>query len=288
MTDEFTRFYSENGYVVIKDIIQRKRLDSLLENIFKLYCKYSDDCDGIKENDSPWETSLFHEKLIALRKNKPDEFGAIYDSLKTSLSLTQLVSDDKVVDRVASLLKIKSSDLSISEPMCRLDVPEDKRNALNWHQERSFFPQNRDGMNGLVCWIPLTDVTTEMGAIHISPKSHFEGQLKLSSNQKENSSYTTQIPVPEEFIKKYDDVIVPINAGDAVFFNMLLFHRSGENVSDKIRFAVQGRFHTATSEDFIPFDLINYYNPYIKQKLEEKFDCSDIPNNKRQPPVALN
>ena len=288
MTDEFTRFYSENGYVVIKDIIQRKRLDSLLENIFKLYCKYSDDCDGIEENDSPWETSLFHEKLIELRKNKPDEFGAIYDSLKTSLSLTQLVSDDKVVDRVASLLKIKSSDLSISEPMCRLDVPEDKRNALNWHQERSFFPQNRDGMNGLVCWIPLTDVTTEMGAIHISPKSHLEGQLKLSSNQKENSSYTTQIPVPEEFIKKYDDVIVPINAGDAVFFNMLLFHRSGENVSNKIRFAVQGRFHTATSEDFIPFDLINYYNPYIKQKLEEKFDCSDIPNNKRQPPVALN
>ena len=288
MTDEFISFYAENGYVIVKDIIQKRRLDSLLENIFKLYCKYSDDYDGFEEKDRPWETLLFHEKLIELRKNKPDEFGAIYDSLKTSLSLTQLVSDDKVVDKISNLLKTKPSDLSISEPMCRLDVPDDKRNVLNWHQERSFFPQNRDGMNGLVCWIPLTNVTEEMGAIHISPKSHLEGQLKLSSNQKENSSYTTQIPVPEEFIKKYDDIIVPINAGDAVFFNMLLFHRSGQNVSNKIRFAVQSRFHTATSDDFIPFDLINYYNPYIKQKLEKKFDCSDIPDNKRQPPVALN
>jgi hypothetical protein len=34
--------------------------------------------------------------------------------------------------------------------------------------------------------------------------------------------------------------------------------------------------------------LINYYNPYIKEKLEKKYDCSDIPNNKRQPPIVLN
>ena len=111
---------------------------------------------------------------------------------------------------------------------------------------------------------------------------------QILSTTEENSSYTTQIPVPEKFIEKYDDVVVPINAGDAVFFNMLLFHRSGQNVSNQIRFAVQGRFHTSTSDDFIPFDLINYYNPYIKQKLEKKYDCSDIPNNKRQPPIALN
>ena len=36
----------------------------------------------------------------------------------------------------------------------------------------------------------------------------------------------------------------------------------------------------------IPFELNNYYNPYIKEKLEEKYDCSDIPNNIRQPPVT--
>ena len=69
---------------------------------------------------------------------------------------------------------------------------------------------------------------------------------------------------------------------------MLLFHRSGQNISNKVRLATQGRFHTSTADDFIPFDLINYYNPFIKQKLEEKYDCSDIPNNERQPPVAIN
>ena len=288
MPEDIIESYTKNGFAIVKNIVPAQRINSLLENIFNLFCKYSTDCQELKNMEKPWNTELFHKKLIEFRQKDPESFGAIYDSLKTSLTLTQLVTDNKVVDFVAKFLKIKPSDLSISEPMCRLDVPNDKRNTLDWHQERSFFPQNRNGLNGLVCWIPLTDITEEMGPMHISPRSHAEGQLKLSNRTKKNTSYTTQIPVPEEFVSKYEDLAVRANAGDAVFFNMLLFHRSGQNISNKIRLATQGRFHTSTADDFIPFDLINYYNPFIKQKLEKKYDCSDIPNNERQSPVATN
>ena len=288
MSEDVVESYTKNGFAIVKNIVPAQRINSLLENIFNLFCKYSTDYQDLKNIERPWNTELFHKKLIELRQKDPESFGAIYDSLKTSLTLTQLVTDNKVVDFVAKFLKIKPSDLSISEPMCRLDVPNDKRNTLDWHQERSFFPQNRNGLNGLVCWIPLTDITEEMGPIHISPRSHTEGQLKLSNERKKNISYTTQIPIPEEFTSKYEDLVVFANAGDAIFFNMLLFHCSGQNISNKIRLAIQGRFHTSTADDFIPFDLINYYNPFIKQKLEKKYDCSDIPNNERQPPVSIN
>ena len=288
MPEDIIESYTKNGFAIVKNIVPAQRINSLLENIFNLFCKYSTDYQELKNMEKPWNTELFHKKLIEFRQKDPESFGAIYDSLKTSLTLTQLITDNKVVDFVAKFLKIKPSDLSISEPMCRLDVPNDKRNTLDWHQERSFFPQNRNGLNGLVCWIPLTDITEEMGPMHISPRSHAEGQLKLSNKTKKNVSYTTQIPVPEEFVSKYEDLVVRANAGDVVFFNMLLFHRSGQNISNKVRLATQGRFHTSTADDFIPFDLINYYNPFIKQKLEKKYDCSDIPNNERQPPVATN
>jgi len=288
LSEDIVESYTKNGFAIVKNIVPAQRINSLLENIFNLFCKYSTDYQDLKNIERPWNTELFHKKLIELRQKDPESFGAIYDSLKTSLTLTQLVTDNKVVDFVAKFLKIKPSDLSVSEPMCRLDVPNDIRNTLDWHQERSFFPQNRNGLNGLVCWIPLTDITEEMGPMHISPRSHAKGQLKLSNKTKKNASYTTQIPVPEEFVSKYEDLIVRANAGDVVFFNMLLFHRSGQNISNKVRFATQGRFHTSTADDFIPFDLINYYNPFIKQKLEKKYDCSDIPNNERQPPVATN
>jgi hypothetical protein len=288
LPEDIIESYTKNGFAIVKNIVPAQRINSLLENIFNLFCRYSTDYQELKNMEKPWNTELFHKKLIEFRQKDPESFGAIYDSLKTSLTLTQLITDNKVADFVAKFLKIKPSDLSISEPMCRLDVPNDKRNALDWHQERSFFPQNRNGLNGLVCWIPLTDITEEMGPIHISPRSHVEGQLKLSNKTKKNMSYTTQIPVPEEFVSKYEDLAVRTDVGDAVFFNMLLFHRSGQNISNKIRLATQGRFHTSTADDFIPFDLINYYNPFVKQKLEKKYDCSDIPNNERQPPVATN
>ena len=288
LSEDIVESYTKNGFAIVKNIVPTQRINSILENIFNLFCKYSTDYEDLKNMERPWNMELFHKKLIELRKKDVESIGAIYDSLKTSITLTQLVTDDKVVDYVAKFLKIKSSDLSISEPMCRLDVPNDKRNRLDWHQERSFFPQNRNGLNGLVCWIPLTDITEEMGPIHISPRSHTEGQLKLSNERKEDASYTTQIPIPEKFTSKYEDLAVHANAGDAIFFNMLLFHRSGQNISNKVRLAIQGRFHTSTADDFIPFDLINYYNPFVKQKLEKKYDCSDIPNNERQPPVTIN
>ena len=151
MNDDFTKSYNENGYVILKNKIPRSRIDSLLENIFKLYCKYSNGSDDFQGMQDPWNTELFHRKLIEFRKTNPEDFGAIYDSLKTSLPLTQLVTDDNVVDNVARSLQIKPSDLSISEPMCRLDVPDDQRNAFDWHQDRSYYFQNRDGNKGLLC-----------------------------------------------------------------------------------------------------------------------------------------
>ena len=278
--------YNKNGYAILKNIVPPPRIDALLENIYKLYRKYSTDYE-LDESEDPWKSEIFHKKLIEFRKKDSKLFGAIYDSLKTSLTLTQLVSDDVIVNNVAKFLNVDPSDVSISEPMCRLDVPNDKRNALEWHQERSFFPQNRDGLHSLVCWIPLTSVTEEMGAIHISPESHTGGLITSAQNEKKSELSTRQISVPEEHVKKYEDLVVPVDVGDVVFFNMLLYHRSGVNISDKVRFAVQSRFHTATADDFIPFELVNYYNPDIKQKLIEKnYDCSDIPNNIRQPPIA--
>jgi len=283
---DLVKGFTENGFAVVPNIIDRKRISLVMENIYKLYCRFSNGESSFSGIEKPWNTDLFHEKLIELRKNDREFFGAIYDSLKTSMSVAHLVTEDKVIQYVAEFLKTSVSDLAISEPMCRLDVPNDKRNNLDWHQEQSYFPQNRNGLNGLVCWIPLTDVTKEMGAIHICPKSFLEGTIKLcgDNDTKNDDLQSTQINVPEKLVKKYDDVVVSVNEGDAVFFNMLMFHRSGMNLSSKIRFAIQSRIHIATTDDFCPFELINYYNPFIKQNLIEKnYDCSDIPDNKRKP-----
>ena len=150
MSADILELYNKDGYVIMKNIIPISRINSVLESVFKQYCKYSDNEEDFESFDEPWNTKLFHQKLISFRKSNPELFGAIYDTLKTNLALMNLVSDDNVTNCVSKLFDMKPSDFSVSDQMVRLDVPEDVRNIHGWHQERSFFPQNRSGLNGLV------------------------------------------------------------------------------------------------------------------------------------------
>ena len=275
--------YTKDGFVLVKNIVPISRINTVLKTIFTMYCKYSGNKEDFKSFNEPWNTDLFHQKLIELRKNDPKSSGAIYDTLRNTLTLVQLVSDDVLVDVATQFLRKKPEEISISDHAIRIDIPGDVRNAHGWHQERSYFPQNRDGLHGMVCWIPLLDCNKENGTIHTCAGSHKEGLLNVTREQKLDTSYTTRIPVPEDYVKKYKSTIVEAKQGDAVFFNMLLFHRTGENISNKVRFTIQNRFHIATADDYIPFDYINHYSPFIKQKLLEKnYDCSDIPDHERQ------
>ena len=88
-------------------------------------CKYSGNKDDFKSLDEPWNTNLFHQKLIEFRKNDPKSFGAMYDTLRTNLTLMQLVSDNLLIDNVTRMLEKNPSDISMSDPVVRLDVPEE-------------------------------------------------------------------------------------------------------------------------------------------------------------------
>ena len=268
----------------MKNIIPISRINVVLESVIKLYYKYSGDVDCFKSFEEPWNEDLFHQKMKEFRKNDPQSFGAMYDTLRTNISLMQLVAGDVLIDNATQFLRKKPEEISMSDPVVRLDAPGDDRNSHGWHQERAYFPHNRDGLNGMVCWIPLLDCNKENGAILVCAGSHKEGLLNTVREKKTSISETTRITISEDYTKKYESIDVEANQGDAVFFNMLLFHRSGENISNEFRITVQNRLHVAVADDFIPFDIINHYSPFIKKKLLEKnYDCSDIPDNKRQP-----
>ena len=97
LSEDIVESYTKNGFAIVKNIVPTQRINSILENIFNLFCKYSTDYEDLKNIEWPWNMELFHKKLIELRKKDVESFGAIYDSLKTSITLTQLVTDDKVV-----------------------------------------------------------------------------------------------------------------------------------------------------------------------------------------------
>lgn len=248
-----------DGYFIAENIVSEKKINAVLETIFKIYCKYSPSTK-LLELQGPWNTSMFHEEIIKFRQSDPRGFSILYDSAQSSTSLIQLVSDERIVSHAASLLGTKTTELSITEGMVRMDTPDDKKNIAGWHQEISYVRNN-----GLVVWIPLSDITADLGPLQICPKSHHEGELKVvkQNNLPSDVSTVSIDEINSETIERYPVEHVEVKKGDALFFDMKLFHRSGINTSNRIRFSCQTRFANISAKDFVPFRETKSYNKFV-------------------------
>ena len=258
-SDQIREKFRESGYFIAKSIISEKKINAVLETIFRIYFKYNPS-SKLRDLQEPWNSDLFHEELIKFRKSDPKRFSLLYDSTQTSASIMELLTSELIAKYSANLLDTKNNELCITEGMIRMDAPGDKRNIAGWHQEISYLRNN-----GLVIWIPLSDITPDLGPLQVCPKSHHEGELKVVQNKNLPGDVST-VSVDEvepEYIAKYSIIDVEIKKGDVLFFDTELFHRSGVNTSNRIRFSCQIRHAINTAEDFVPFRQTKTYSKSV-------------------------
>ena len=254
--------FLSDGFVLVKGLLSNKTIFSeLLESVFTVYSKYNKSTK-LTNIDEPWLTEEFYKEFIEYREKNPEDFSAMYDSIQTNVILDKFLTDDSIVDIVATLLNTTKQELSITGRQLRIDVPLDERNKVNWHQDISRFRNE-----GLVVWFPLVDVPSETGALVVCPKGHHAGDVVVETKAIESYETTRQYEIKQEFIEKYDQLQIPMEKGDVLFFDINMIHKSGDNISKKIRFSTQGRFSVITSEKFLPFGEARSYNPYIAKKL---------------------
>ena len=258
-SDQIREKFRERGYFIAKSIISEKKINAVLETIFRIYFKYNPS-SKLRDLQEPWNSDLFHEEIIKFRKSDPKRFSLLYDSTQTSVSIMELLTSELIAKYSANLLDTKNNELCITEGMIRMDAPGDKRNIAGWHQEISYLRNN-----GLVIWIPLSDITPDLGPLQVCPKSHHEGELKVVQNKNLPGDVST-VSVDEvepEYIAKYSIMDVEIKKGDVLFFDTELFHRSGVNTSNRIRFSCQIRHAINTAEDFVPFRQTKTYSKFV-------------------------
>ena len=258
-SDQIREKFRESGYFIAKSIISEKKINAVLETIFRIYFRYNPS-SKLHDLQEPWNSDLFHEELIKFRKSDPKRFSLLYDSTQTSVSIMELLTSELIAKYSANLLDTKNNELCITEGMIRMDAPGDKRNIAGWHQEISYLRNN-----GLVIWIPLSDITPDLGPLQVCPKSHHEGELKVVQNKNlpGDASTVSVDEVGPEYIAKYSIMDVEIKKGDVLFFDTELFHRSGVNTSNRMRFSCQVRHAINTAEGFVPFRQTKTYSKFV-------------------------
>jgi len=116
-------------------------------------------------------------------------------------------------------------------------------------------------LNAIVVWVPLADVSRELGALEIIPGSHLWGLQE----SREDVWYRHIEGLQDDQYKS-----IEMEAGDALFFSAFLVHRSGDNVTDSIRWSCHFRYNDLEEPTFISRKYPNPYTYAPQQELVTK------------------
>jgi ectoine hydroxylase-related dioxygenase (phytanoyl-CoA dioxygenase family) len=198
----------------------------------------------------------FEDAIVELFNKHFEVFANCGKQVQHLISLHRLTLADKL------LAKLK--DLGIASPVISTR-PVLYFNKARLAKTEEFYkvPPHQDwrsmqgSLNSMVVWIPLIDVTKDLGALMILPESHKLGLLESREN-----AWFRQI----NSIESKEFVSVEVKAGDALFFSAFLVHSSGSNILDKIRWSCHFRYNDLEESTFIKR---GYAHPYIYKPIQE-------------------
>jgi hypothetical protein len=258
--------FEKNGFYKIKSLLSKKVIKNIQKTIFDRGCLYLEKYDYIGFYDAN-----FHSDLLELRKKNPEKFGSFYDSMQKSFSIYEIVTQKKIIKKIILLTGIKTpTKFSFSGENIRMDAPLDKKNSLSWHQDSAYYFQNLSGEEGLVCWIPLMNMSKSVGTLVLCKSSHKEGLVKFQSKNKNKKFFSIQYKISNQIINKYKIIQNNLLEGDVLFLKKNTIHRSGKNISHYFRFSLQVRFHNILDPNYLPFRSITTYNKYEYNRIKKE------------------
>lgn len=246
MRDKFIK----NGYIHIKNYHNNKYIDNF-KHSFSNLCYYNQTKSIKLENNKKFNEKEINDFLINLKNKSPNIIKKIYTTSKHLSSFIQIFENKKIKELCSKLLKTKSENLIITDYQFRIDYPNDEKHTLKWHQDSSYYFQDTDGKNSLVCNVSLHEIKKNMGAVWLIPKSH---NKRLRMKKKKSTKYKSgQREIDEKFNKKLAKQI-ETKTSDVTIYHPNLIHKSGFNKSKTIRYSAIARVYNPLSKSFNSFE----------------------------------
>jgi ectoine hydroxylase-related dioxygenase (phytanoyl-CoA dioxygenase family) len=119
----------------------------------------------------------------------------------------------------------------------------DRQSAFSWHQDSGYVHEEHEPY--LTCWIALDDITEENGCVYLLPYS----RAGVRTYVKHFTDPATNDKVG--YVGTDHGLPVVIPAGSIVCFSSVVFHRSGPNLTDRLRraYIVQYSPEVITTKD---------------------------------------
>lgn len=238
LTQEEKNLYEEQGYILVKGLLQKERLD--------LYNRrFADIANGIL----PKKPFMILMKDITIAKTNLN--GDAY------ITKLQEFQDDEIMfgySNEPGILKyvkaIIGEDVYAIHTMY-INKPPDTGMGTSIHpshQDLFYFPF-RPHQNLIGVWTAMENVNTENGCLYVLPGSHKRGELlehTYAQDMPVNKGYLGIHNLAEEDKEQF--VYLEMEPGDTIFFNTLLIHGSGPNLSTSTRKACSTHYASVSCE----------------------------------------
>ena len=250
LTSEQITSFHNNGFVLLDNFFsdnELKRFEDALRKIIQVQIiKAKKEHPDIDEDFTGRE---FDAAMIKLEEIDHQYIADIYDTIYSTSAFLSLASKKEISECINQLLDRNHDDpLYLDQSRCRIDTPFDPHNKkCGWHQEVFYYVPKSHFVQ---TWAPVIhDAKKETGAIEVCLGSHKE-IAKQSKDNPENEKY--QFIVDESEVEKYQRDIMELKVGQLLIFSSKLIHRSGDNVSNQVRYSLVGINHNLDNEYFVP------------------------------------
>ena len=237
MNSKIHNLFNKNGYINFQNILSSKDKKIIKEIILSNFKKY---IQLPKLDNFDLENLNFHKELIRLRRLRPKKFGEIYDRINLNSKFRSIFYGEKFINYFAKCLNVENNQIFINGFMMRFDAPFDKRNKLDWHQDSPYYKMGYPKHNAGVCWCAITKNTENNGTLQFIPKSHSKLIKTVGKKKNKYSSEQFKIKISKKEIMNIRNLNQKF--GDMSLLHINLKHKSGNNVSGKVRITIGCRF----------------------------------------------
>ena len=263
--------FNKDGYLILKNFFEKEVLKKIYAEARQLFAVQIKRILGKTvdvNNKDEFEQAMFEffEK----------DFNAFVNTGKQTqhlISMHRLGTDENIL----SLLKELGFEFPTIavRPAMQFNSRHLSKGGSHWklgaHQD---WRTGQGSLDSVVLWFPLVDCNEDLGSLQIIPGSHTDGLMKADTTGYLGS---IQEEIPEE---KY--VQTEFEEGDLLIFSAFLIHRSGNNITQNIRWSIQLRYNNIAEATFQErgFPMPYIYKPEenlvtpnfpLKEQLEQVF-----------------
>ncbi len=240
MLDETqVRFFVEQGYLVLPDLVTPDELDELKrDTAFIARGGYPN------ETLKPLPASMSDAEVLR-------NILCIHQPHYISPVMLKYVKHPKICGVLSQItaahLPYWDGSVKCMQSMLFVKPPQFQGQA--WHQDEIYIPTRDRSLIG--AWIAIDDATVENGCLFVIPGSHRTGYLfpQRPHNNPDEFDFA-----PESYgFDESQEIPVEVKAGAVVFFNGYLLHRSRRNRSQGYRRVLVNHYMNAWS--LLPWSL---------------------------------